>query len=575
MRGGNENETYWTWTAFAAAAVLFSLAISLWIQLPDLKIKNSFHGDMRQEIYWIYRLTEPDLFPDDFLAHHSESMAPALLVAVYKIGTLLFDPLVFAKSLSLFLCPLFALCFFLLLRNLKLSPAVSFVGTAICVLALWSKGTTSFGVGDAEDFAPLLFAAFAMFWTGNRPFATGVTIVIAALLYPPIWLICLGALGIDLVFSILRKKARITDKSTLIPVGAAGISICIIAGGLLLSGDYDPGTLYNRKAILTMPEFNDWGRTQFFFQSLWCKIANIRTGLSLDLGTMVLIFFSGIFLLTAPKKYLKKLDKRIWILSAISLFLFFAAHLLLMKLFSPSRYLRLPLPIILSILLANGLEYRISHLKIIRLRIPIILGVFIVAIGLWGGLASNHYTKHDFKPIFKALIELPKDARIAAFPTFADNIPILTRRSVYVSDEMNLPFFFKFHAEIKRRIQSFLNVYYSSDASVIGQFCQSEKITHLLVDKQNFLPLTTRPLGPEPQFGKGKDGVNGCALKRMNASLRCERNPNANYYFEPFGSFIRERIESPQRNFAILDLSIFKVIYQDEQFILYDCNGTL
>ncbi len=118
--------------------------------------------------------------------------------------------------------------------------------------------------------------------------------------------------------------------------------------------------------------------------------------------------------------------------------LYCLATLLLLHLFSPSRYVRLPLPIFMSILVTIGIDEAFHVIRGRKTQVLAGLLLLFFSITIWGPLVQNDYRKtRDPKPYLQ-LTKLPSDAVIAAFPFTADNIPILSKRSAYASDESGL-----------------------------------------------------------------------------------------------------------------------------------------
>lgn len=529
-------------TAFLIATAAFALAVSLRMQWTSLFNDFTFHGDIRQEIYWIYRLVDPSLFPNDALADYSSWTAPYCLMWLYRIGLHLFDALTIAKGICLVVCPLFAALFFLFLRRLNIDPAPAFLAASICVLALWSKGTAPFGVGDSEDFAVLFLAGFLYLRSRENHIGCAAWIVLTASFYAPAALVCLFALALEyLSLEKWKGLALLQMRSTYAHAFAALASLFVVMSKKIFNSAADPGPFSSRSEMLLMPEFAKDGRAPFFYDTLWEKLANIRSGFSLDTGTIILAIAAIVLLLIYRWKILKRIPPVGGRFLASMLILFFLAHIILLDMFSPSRYVRLPLPIFLSMLVGLGIDtfYQRSYSAAIKTLLTFVTLVF--ALVIWGPLLQNGYRTVPENMSFPIIANLPKDSMIAAFPYVADNVPTLSKRSVYISDEMSLPYVKNFNDMIAKRFDLFFDAYFSADFDEISAFCKTEKVTHFLVIKEHF----TRPWLSQEQI-----------------------------YFRPYHDRIKHLAhKNIEKGFAALSPPEQSILFDDGKTLLFKCGS--
>ena len=518
----------------SAMAFFYSLAI----QWSDLFDPNAFHGDTRQEIYWMYRLENPTLFPGDRLADHSEAMAPWGLYGFYFAAVKFAGAIVIAKSLSLFLCAGFACFMTLLLMRLNLRPTSAAFGAWLAVLVLWAKSTASFGVGDSEDFVPLFLALFLWGHVAERRIAEVAALILLALFYPPALLVCLLTIALGYIsWEKWRALKLFREKATYFYIGIAVLCVALVAGKFLFN-PYDPGPLPDRATMKGMEEFGPDGRTVFFYSTFFEQMTNLRSGLSIEPLTLAIVILAIILGLLSYRRFKETEVGRLWRFGLAALILFVAAHVVLLKLFSPSRYLRLPLPILACIVIAVSIDRLVVRRVSSKTSMKIAVPVFVLMVVLFYPLTSNSYRHVDPNPVYKRIASLPNTAMIAAFPTTADNIPILTRRSVYINDEMASPFFLGYYAWVKKRVERVIDAYYAPSWERIEQFCHEENVTHFLIQKEHF---------------------------------RFSDTPNGPDYHAPFEKRIAE-IAHGNRTFAAIHPPPDRTVYEDGEYLLYRCD---
>jgi hypothetical protein len=135
--------------------------------------------------------------------------------------------------------------------------------------------------------------------------------------------------------------------------------------------------------------------------------------------------------------------------------------------------------------------------------------------------------------LYRYLQTLPKDALIAGHPLEMDNIPLFARRKVLANQELSLPYYRGYYAEVRRRLSASLAAYYANDAQEIQHFVQQYGVDFILVNRRHFTP----------EFLSGT------------------------IYYEPFNSFVKQRLSTHQR-FALLEAAVGQHVYADGSYIL-------
>ena len=90
------------------------------------------------------------------------------------------------------------------------------------------------------------------------------------------------------------------------------------------------------------------------------------------------------------------------------------------------------------------------------------------------------------KVIYNYLKLLPYDSVIAAPIKLADNIPVFSKKSVFVSYEAEIPFHKTYYKEMKSRINTWTKLYYSGNLLYLKRFLQKNKIDYIVIDKNDF-----------------------------------------------------------------------------------------
>jgi hypothetical protein len=235
---------------------------------------------------------------------------------------------------------------------------------------------------------------------------------------------------------------------------------------------------------------------------------------------------------------------------ATSLGLFGFAHFVLFKLHLPARYVMYTFPLAAILVLAANFEPTVAALGE---RWPAfnhsVRHLYRHAGIRWGtlGLAAlafcyiqSHYTvmsvvqvDSDALQLYRYLQTLPKDVLIAGHPEEMDNIPLFARRKVLVNQELSLPYFTGYYAQVRQRLFAMLAAYYTTDIQDVQHFVQRYSVDYILVNTQHF----------SASFLQG--GI----------------------YDEPFGSFIRQQLDTHKR-FALLNVSALQRVYERGPYIL-------
>jgi hypothetical protein len=515
---------------------------------PFVSSPRVIDDDARQHVYWTYTFQEPTLFRHDLLTDFAASpkVAPLGYRALYLVGARLMDPLLFSQVLSLLLLSACVMFLYYIGQELDAQRGGAVAAFLLLVYFLYSSSG-----GLPKSFALPLLLGTVLLICRDSFVGVAVLLCIQSVLYPPI---LLNALALAAV-SWWRVWRRGTDRRIWWSLVALGVGAGLAVGALLWIYTLWPkavwGSLVTPGEARTMPEFGPQGRTAFYADTWLQMVLNDRWGIgAVRLLGFVMLIAAMYALGRRPGFVVPKVARDlVW----TSFGLFVLAHLVLFKLHLPSRYVLYTWP--LAALLVIAVNYETTRAALDR-RWPS-LGSVIRRLAerrslCWTllGLAAcgfvyvqNRYivnldpleVKVDSTAmhLYRYLQSLPKDALIAGHPLEMDNIPLFARRKVLANQELSLPYYRGYYAEVRRRLSDSLAAYYASDAQEIQRFVQQYGVDFILVNTHHFTP----------EFLSGT------------------------IYYEPFNSFVKRRLTTHQR-FALLEAAVGQQIYAHGPYIL-------
>ncbi|GIX48973.1 MAG: hypothetical protein KatS3mg131_3184 [Candidatus Tectimicrobiota bacterium] len=501
-----------------------------------MAVPRVFDDDARQHVYWTYRFRDGELFRDDLLTAFMSSpkVAPLGYQALYFLGVQVFNPLLFSQLLSLALALLATWLIFCLGCEIGGRQGGSLAAGGFLLYYLYATGG-----GLPKSFAfPLLLASLLSL---ERRRYTGVAalFVLQSLFYPPV------LLNTAALVALRWGRQRRLWRQAWRQLALCGLGLGL-AGGLLLGVYASHPAAFGRQITAAearaMPEFSAQGRSAFYGDTLLQTLANERGGI----GASRLLGFAGLLLLLAllqrpPRLRVPAVVGELLLTSGV---LFLLAHALLFRLHLPSRYVLYTFPLAALLLIAANTPAALAGM---RQRWPGLLarlasrpprwniGWALVAL-LAFAYVQNRYLVHldplvvyvdrQAMPLYRYLHTLPKDVLIAGHPLDLDNVPLLAQRTVLVNRETSLPYFTGYYGQVRQRLFDTLAAYYAAEEAEVWRFVKKYGIDYLLLNRERFTPQFVR------------NGV----------------------YYEPFASFVRQRLTEPPR-FALLALAKTHTVY--------------
>jgi hypothetical protein len=485
----------------ASGWLWLSLLVPLYFGLVSLAYSVSqpylIQDDARLHLVWLQQWVDPDLFPNDPIAHYYQTIQAAGFQAVYgmfaQVGI---APLLLAKLLPLLLAMVTTIYLFYLTQFLLPHPACGFLTTLLLNQNIWIKDDLISATPRA--FVYPLFAAFLYYLLRRSSLPTLISLGLMGLFYPQMALVELGILTLRLWTG---RSARRGNYALLL-TGLAVALLVILPFQQQVSREF--GALQSAAQMQQMPEFGPFGRRAYFgvppLQFWFAGASGLRFPLfppilwvGLALPLLLRTQLPAVQRITSEVRLLAEIG-----LSAIGWFLL--AHLLLPRLYLPSRYtfysLRVLIALAAGIVLFVAIEtwvlplfrstaprrLRQSGLRVVV--VALLLAVAIVPAIPPVFLDGQGWIMGQQPAVYQFLAAQPKSTLIGSLSREADNLPAFSQRSVFVSRELALAYHPLFYQLMQQRISNLLEIYYSSDLNTVQTLLQQTHLDYLVIDRQ-------------------------------------------------------------------------------------------
>jgi hypothetical protein len=484
--------------------------------------------DARQHVFWMQRYLDPTLFPNDPIADYFQSIAPPGYAFFYRIPAALgINPLLFNKFLPMGLGLIATVYAFGISLELLPVPLMGFIGSLVLNQNLWVQDDLI--SGTARSFLYPCFLAFIYYLLRGSLLPCLAAILLQGLFYPQFVLIMAGTLVMRL-FSIqgLRlqgsagfgwRRWLTRDRQAYI-FCAAGLVVAFV---VLLPYAIDHsayGPVISAAEARTLPEFARKARSAFFVDDFWMFwIFGKRSGVffwmmplsivGIVLLPVVLVWRSR-FPLAAQLRHLG-----IFVQAGIaSLCVFFAAHLLLFRLYLPSRYTQYTVQIfsafagaiVVTLLIDAALgwaERQTATRKGVLKR-----GLAIAFVLFWAGVVvlspklyvfpKVSYVRGTVPELYEFFAQQPKDILVASLAKEVDNIPSFSQRSILVGREYALPYQQVYYRPMRQRIKDLIRAQYSLNPADIRKFVRRYNIDYWMIDRRYLSAIEVDGYGQVP-----------------------------------------------------------------------------
>lgn len=489
---------------------------------------NSYilNDDVRQQLFWMQRWLDPELYPQDLLGHYSQLYVPWGVQGLYYLVSSIIPPLLFSKILPGILYTFMGTLVFFTGRRIG--------GWALgltCVAAFWFMPffLHYMAGGLARAFAGPLLMFFLYGWVSRSRWLVAIALVAQSLFIPYIFVLCTGAAGL----AWLGWKCKITEEppflSCMMDLVILGCACGLLLGWHMQMSAAGFGPLPWASEIMNQPEFSALGRFHIIpvpsiFHELiirpWESLAPFKTSFD-KLGIFwlcTLIPFIVVFIFKAPWCLWKQHAVPVVCLIVASILLYVSARMVLLKLFLPSRYMEYSVNIgycfVLGMCLFGMIEQK-GKIPFCRALVVVSIVAFLGAFRLSGEGMHDYSRDQEICEYLK--VNTTKDVLVAGHPYQMDNILTFSQRNVFASYELAHPWNQGYWARLKPRLLELFEAYYAGDVSEVTAFCIRNEIDYIVVDPRFFT----------------KEFI--------------ETTP----FFAPFDTLIREKVQDVKR-FALL-----------------------
>ncbi|MBE9177768.1 hypothetical protein IQ268_04130 [Oculatella sp. LEGE 06141] len=507
--------------SFRATWLWFGLSLIVPIYFGIAYLQEAFSApylvqdDVRQHVVWFQRWVDPELFQNDLIADYFQAIAPpgfkALYVGMARLGI---EPLLLAKLLPPVIGVLAAVFAFGVTLQLFAVPAGAFVSSLILTQSLWLGSDLVSATSRA--FPVVLLLAFLYFllnreakpfiWTSLIPCL--LAIALQGLFYPILLPVEGGVLTLRLVRWEHQRLRRSPDRRDDL-FWLTGLAVALGTLAIAHPNLGELGPTVTAAQMVWMPEFQADGRGAFFNVPFWQRWLVSNRGISPPFYPTTI--WLSLLLPTLIKRRFpltQHLSQEIKVLVELlipSVVLFTLAHLLLLRLYFPSRHtqhslrvvMALAAGIVATILLETGrrwlLRQRWHRLRWWQYGAIAAVGLFAIASVVVPGIPLVFHSGHvlvqgQVPELYEFLANQPKTIRVASLASEAENLAVFSQRSVLTAREYALPFHLGYYNRIRLRTVDLLRAHYSPDLSELQQFIQTYTIDFILLQRGAFRP---------------------------------------------------------------------------------------
>ena len=501
--------------------LVVSLLAALFYSFLDLQV--AFAGDWivqddaRQHVFWMTRYVDPQLFPNDLIADYFQSVAPWGYTYSYKLGIYLgIDPFVLNKLFPIPVRIVTAYYFFAWCSTIFPIPSGCLTATLLLNHSLWLKNDIVSATPRA--FLHPFFLAFLYYFNRQALIPCSISLIGLGLFYPQMLFIACEMLLLKAIgwLNFLPSQSRLglkAESRTYISsriqernfafVGLI-VSFLVLLPYALKTSDYAP--IITRAEALTMPEFQDGGRSEFFKDALWeYLVGRGRAVMVSPTAFRPYILVTSLFLPLLVKQSRFSLVRKITPqfasvaqLLLASLGMYMLAHIFLFKLHLPSRYtgnsLRIVANLCAGITITSFVHYcwrfwkqKYSAEKSKLLTISTVIAIaFLTYSNLPDPNSRTGYEIGSHPQLYKYLQQQPKDIVVASLTKETNNIPSFSQRSVLVSSEYAIPYQLGYYQPFKAKVRNLIQAQYSLDLAEVRAFINRYNITHWLIEDRSF-----------------------------------------------------------------------------------------
>ena len=483
---------FWLVLSFAFSMVYASRAMRQAFGNPYV-----LQDDWRHHMFWMLRYIDHEAFPRDLIADYFQSLAPAGYSMLYRTAASLgIEPYVFGKLLPMALGLITTgLCFGVSMKILRV-PAAGFASALLLNQSLWMRnGLVS---ATPRAFISPLFLAFMFFLIRGSLLPSLAVIALMGLFFPSIMLIAVGVILLRVIrWDGLWPRLSRARRDYVACAAALAVAALVLLPYASHTSGFGP--VVTAAEARMMPEFLPKGRMVVFRQGLlsyWFTGSHtgmFSSGIFAPLTMCLGFLLPLLFVLKRRFPLMNCVSKNIRIfpeIIAASIAIFLAAHVLLFKLYLPSRFTVSTFRILFAvaagisaIVLLDAAAYGARGRSLVAVVSAICLGAVLI---LYPVEVDSRYKTGEATQLYEFLAREPGDTLIAGLSDETDNLPIFAGRSVLVARETALPFHNGYYGQIRQRAVDLINAQYSSELAEVQSFLRKYQVDYLLIDREAF-----------------------------------------------------------------------------------------
>lgn len=553
-------------------STLFVYAIGHYCALTNPHVIND---DVRQQIYWMQRWQDPELFQDDVVTRYAENYVPIGVKSIYYVFSWIMNPVQFSKALTGFLFVINGVLLFLI--GTRFADDFTALVFATCSF-LFTSFISKISGGMSQSFAYPMMLAYLYFLASENLFGASVTIMIQSIFNPYIFVLCAlthalfllknyGMTFLEWIKHFGSDQQLTKEMLRLILLNAPvliGVSAMIVQHVFMRTQEF--GDLISWLDIYGHIEYTASGRYQLAPgpDLLWEIFRPVVLLVLFDDYGLVAGTISGalclliVFWAIAINKWSLNLSK-LWFLGyfiAASIILYFVSYEIVMRLFLPRRYVEFSFNLIYVIILAACVSSIINSLDLGKFTLFCLLLVIVVM----GGLRIHNVGIYDYSrdtKLYEFVADTPKNVVFAGPPEVMDNVVTFGKRKAFVTFELSHTWFREYWKIIKQRTFDFFDAYYSPDPKEVLSFAKENNIDYLIIREKDFEKknISKSFKGFEP-FGSDKRSI---------ATAHGLEEKSFMIYFEPFQTYITNNFKN-NSYFAVLDENFFKPVFRGDGY---------
>jgi hypothetical protein len=482
---------------YLGGSLLFSLCVALWVERRVFSDAAAINDDVRNQIYWMARISESGLFTHDYIAQYFTQplVISPVLASIYHWAGQWLSPLQVSQMLPFGLVLLATFFLFQFARNYRDTHYAFWICFAFNC-SIWIFKNMAGGLSRAFIY-PLLFLALWQLIRKNW-FGLCLALIASTLIYPPAFFLSLILLLIETIYHYGKDQDFKKRVGCLITSFFTSLGLLFWRTSMAVDSHSIFGNLNNNQSTDGLRDYTIGGRIVLFpwgnFSEIWPVPFQFLGQILERLPHLYILIPTATFLLLIAlyHRFGKArwgpllIPPPVWRLLISSTILYIVAWVFLFYFYVPERYLQYTFPLIPTFMV-GGLIHQLHRYGGPKKHWPamgLALLCLIITSFFWRPDLMN--PKPNERTLYAYLKTTPKEALIAASPSLASNIPLYAYRSVFVSNEAYIPFHQRYFRQIKHRWKNFLLAYYATSPQVLADFAAQTGVDYFVTQSIDF-----------------------------------------------------------------------------------------